>query len=500
MMVSPTDRSRSRVWPSRRRWQVAALLVAAACVLAGPGSTAGPGSVAAADEAPGGRAAPGHAGLSEATCPASLPQDTTCYSGRQKSGSYYWIAVPEDWTGNLVVHAHGGPGLGAADPERSLDDLDRWSVFVEEGYAWAGTSYRRGGYGAQMAATDTEQLRRLFVRSIGEPRATLLHGQSWGGNVAAKLLEIYGNGRSDPYDGALLTNGVLGGGSRGYDYRLDLRVYQYYCGNHPRPDEPQYAPWRGLPANSTMTDEDLEGRVQECTGYQSPPSERSAEQRRALSNILSVVRIPEKTLFSHLKFATFTFRDIVHERLGDENPFSNIGVRYDGSDNDRALNRGVARYRADRSARRDLSFDSDLTGRVSVPILTLHAIDDPTAFVEHESAYRATLEAAGTAGHLLQVFTTEDEHSALSDSEYAAAVGSLQEWADAGARPSSASVASACAAKDATYGEGCHIDPGHRPQSYFDRVRPRPGNTSWPAITWWQYRWWERVGNIGIDY
>lgn len=494
MTISLLRRLRTPAATGRRYRRAVALVAAGACVAAGPAAWADGDEGSAAPR-------PAPVKLPTAECPSSLPTATTCYSGRQESGAYYWIAVPENWAGDLVVHAHGGPDLGAADPERSLEDLDRWSVMVEEGYAWAGSSYRRGGYGAQMAATDTEQLRRLFVSAFGEPKTTLLHGQSWGGNVAAKLLETYGSGSSDPYDGALLTSGVLGGGSRGYDYRLDLRVvYQYYCHNLPRPDEPQYALWRGLPADSTMTTDDLERRVQECTGYQSPPSERTAEQRKAMSNILSVIRIPEETLYSHLKFATFTFRDIVHARLGDENPFGNVGVHYDGSDDDRALNRGVARYEADRSARRDLSFDSDLTGHVSTPILTLHAIDDPTAFVEHESAYRATLEGAGTAGHLVQAFTTEDEHSVLSASEYAAAIGSLRDWVDEGRRPSPASVADACADKDATYGDGCFIEPGYRPQSYFDRVRPRPGHTQWPAITWEQYLRWENAGDIGIDY
>ena len=136
-------------------------------------------------------------GLPVADCPASMPEGTTCYSGQQESGAYYWIAVPEDWNGTLVVHAHGGPDLGEASPERSRDDLDRWAVMVSEGNAWAGSSYRRGGYGTQMAAADTEQVRRLFVDAFGEPDTTLLHGQSWGGNVAAKALELYGQKNRD---------------------------------------------------------------------------------------------------------------------------------------------------------------------------------------------------------------------------------------------------------------------------------------------------------------
>lgn len=437
-------------------------------------------------------------GLPTAECPETLPADTTCYSGQQDSGAHYWIAVPDDWDGALVVHAHGGPDLGDADPERSKEDLDRWSVMVSEGYAWVGSSYRRGGYGAQMAAADTEQARRLFVDAFGEPDTTLLHGQSWGGDVAAKSVELYGR---KSYDGALLTNGVLGGGTRGYDYRLDLRVvYQHYCGNHPRPSEPQYELWRGLPADSTMTSADLRTRAQECTGYQSPPEERTAEQQENFENILNVTRIPEDTFLSHLNFATFTFRDIVHERLGDRNPFTNVGVRYRGSDDDQELNRGVLRYHADKRARRNLSFDSDLTGNVKIPVLTLHAIDDPTAFVEHESAYRASVTRAGNGRRLVQSFTRESEHSALSDSGYATAIDALQAWVSEGRRPSPRSLAAACPSYDETYRQGCFFDAAYRPTSYFSRVAPRPGHLRWPAITQRQFERWRKLGGVGIDF
>lgn len=169
-----------------------------------------------------------------AACPPNLLGKATCYTGRDTNGAYYAMAVPTRWNGSLVVHAHGGPDLGdASDPARSTDDLQRWAVMVDEGYAWAGSSYRRGGYGTRMAAADTENVRKLFVSEFGKPKRTYVHGQSWGGDVAAKVAETYGR-HAGAYDGALLTSGVLGGGSRGYDYRVDLRVvYQYYCHNHP---------------------------------------------------------------------------------------------------------------------------------------------------------------------------------------------------------------------------------------------------------------------------
>ncbi|MFE1072125.1 DUF6351 family protein [Streptomyces sp. NPDC058783] len=434
-----------------------------------------------------------------ADCPPALAKKATCYTGRDTNGAHYAMAVPHRWNGSLVVHAHGGPGLGdASDPARSTEDLERWAVMVDQGYAWAGSSYRRGGYGARMAAADTENVRRLFTDRFGRPEHTYLHGQSWGGNVAAKVAETYGR-RPGAYDGVLLTNGVLGGGSRGYDYRVDLRVvYQYYCHNHPRPTEPSYPLWQGLRAGSTMTTAGLRARLQECTGYASDPAGRTAQQQRNLDDILAVTGIPERTLESHLRFATFTFRDIVTNRLDGRNPFGNRGVHYTGSHDDKALNAGVERFSADPTARRDLSWDSDLTGKVSLPVLTLHAIDDPTAFVEHEAAYRATLRGAGREGNLVQTFTREHEHSSLSDSEYANSMAALDTWVRTGHRPSPRSIAASCGTFDATYGEGCFYDPGFHPSPYASRVRPRPGGLAWPAMTAAQERAWSRIEDVGI--
>ncbi len=473
-----------------RAGTVAAIAGLVACALPVPasGSTVPPASAAA------------RPGPTSTVCPTKVTGKATCYTGQDSNGAYYAIAVPKTWNGSLVVHAHGGPDLGTgSDPDRSVDDLNRWAVMVDEGYAWAGSSYRRGGYGTRMAAADTEHLRRLFVTEFGKPRRTFVHGQSWGGDVAAKVVETYGAGKHGPYDGALLTSGVLGGGSRGYDYRVDLRVvYQYYCRNHPRPDEAQYPLWEGLRADSAMTATGLRARLQECTGYASEPKERTGAQQRNLDDILSVTKIPERTLESHLRFATFTFRDIVHIRLGGRNPFSNQGVRYSGSHDDRALNAGVERFSADPSAARDLSYDSDLTGEVTIPVLTMHAIDDPTAFVEHEAAYRAALQGAHRERNLVQTFTRESEHSELSDSEYADSISALDAWARTGKKPTAPAIAASCATFDRTYSTGCFYDPAFSPHAYASRVNPRPGGLRWPAMTATQEKSWSRIDGVGI--
>jgi hypothetical protein len=427
---------------------------------------------------------------STAACPSVLTGQATCHTGQDESGAYYTMAVPHRWNGKLVVHAHGGPSF-SYDPSSTDDDLAEWAVMVQQGYAWAGSSYRRGGYGVRMAGADTLAVRNLFVARFGTPSRTYLHGQSWGGNVAAKLAETHGR----YFDGVLLTNGLLAGGSRGYDHRVDLRVvYQFYCRNLPRPDEPQYPLWQGLPVSSTLTPEDVLGRLAECTGLGTATP--TARQQRNLDDILAVTGIPERSLDTHLLYATFLFQDIVGKRLGGRNPFSNQGVRYSGSHDDRALNAGVARFHADPTARRDLAYDSDLTGRIALPVMTLHAIGDPSVYVEQEAAYRATVPG----GNLVQTFTTEAEHNELSNAGYAAALAALDRWARTGHRPTVHAIARSCGSFSRGPDEGCFFDPAFRPAALSTRIRPRPGGESWPAMTAAQEHAWSRIPGVGIAY
>ncbi|WP_298925050.1 hypothetical protein [uncultured Ramlibacter sp.] len=413
-------------------------------------------------------------------CPAEVPAGARCFTGADGSGAFYWIALPKDWspsTGVLVMHAHGGPAdTGPAELKRSEEDLKRWAVTVKAGYAWAGSTYRRGGYGVTMAAEDTERLRKLFVREFGQPRRTLLHGQSYGGGVASKAAELYAtvDGQRGPYDGVLLTSSVLGGGNRAYGFRLDLRVvYQAVCKNHPKADEPAYPLWMGLPKDSKLTRAELAARVRECTGIGAPAAQRSEQQKANLAAIVNVIKIQERSLLGHLNWATWLLQDLSQLRLGNRNAFGNTAVAYKGSANDAALNAGVLRYAADPAAVALLAQDSEPQGKVNVPVLTLHAFNDPTAFVELESAYRGILQRAGTGHLLVQTFSDESEHSYLADAQYPALFTALLDWVDKGDKPTPQKVLALCQGYEAGYGKGCRIQPAYVPPSLDSRVAPR---------------------------
>ncbi len=421
--------------------------------------------------------APAQAAL-PAVCPENVATGSRCLSGRDSAGAYFWFAVPPQWNGTLVVHAHGGPELGDPKADRVAADLARWSVWTRAGYAYAGTGFHQGGVAVRSAAEDIERVRQLFVQQVAAPTRTVLHGQSWGAGVAARAAELSAtasNGRS-PYVAVLLTAGVLGGGSQSYDFRFDLRaVYQAVCRNHPRADEPAYPLWQGLPLSSTLTRAELASRVDECTGVRKAASERSAQQQRNLLDILGVVAIPESALLSHLNWGTWHFQDVVFRRLAGRNPFGNASVHYVGSHDDAALNANVFRATADPGARAAFAADADPSGRIPVPVLTLHGINDPTAFVELESVFRETMQRGGSADRLVQLFTDDSEHSYLSDAQYVTAMRALLTWADRGEKPTPAGVAGECRSVEPAFAPttGCRFLPAYQPRALSSRVPKR---------------------------
>lgn len=403
-------------------------------------------------------------------CPSGMPADTRCLGGQDSAGAFYLIAIPADWRGELVLHSHGGPFLGAPTMKRVEEDLQRWSIMPRAGYAWAGSSFRQGGVAVRAAAEDTERLRRLFVQHVAQPKLTLLHGQSWGASVAAIAAEMYPRA----YDGVLLTSGVLAGGTRSYEFRLDLRVvYQYLCNNHPRPEEPPYPLWRGLPAGSALSQAELARRVNDCLALDKPAAERSAEQARKIRTITEVIQIPERNILGHLNWATFHFQDIAEKRSGGASVFGNIGAQYRGSDDDRALNAGVLRYAADPAAVARFGADTDPGGRIAVPVLTAHGIRDPIAFVELQHSFGETMARAGRAGSLVQTFSDDAEHSYLSDASYVALLEALKAWLREGRKPTPAAVAQGCERAQAQFPSSCRFRPDYQPASLQTRVTPR---------------------------
>lgn len=411
---------------------------------------------------------PKEAPPAQMACPEGVPAGVQCWRGQDSAGSHYLLAKPAQWSGVLVVHAHGGPALGEPKASRADEDIKRWAITLSEGHAWAGSVFRQGGFAVTTAAEDTERVRRIFVDHVAKPQRTLLHGQSWGAMVATRAAEMY----PQSWEGILLTSGVVAGPTT-YDFRLDLRaIYQHLCQNHPRSDEPQYPLSLGLPVSSPMTAAELNTRVNDCLGVRKPAAQRSPEQIQKIKTIVDVLKIPENSIAGHLNWGTFTLRDVVTKN-GGASPFGNDTVKYRGSADDAALNASVLRFKADPQASARFDADVNHRGRFKVPVLTAHGIRDSTVFVEGSDTLRLRMETAGNGARLVQTYVDSAEHSYWGDAMYPPLFEALLAWVNQGTKPTPVGIAARCAALRPAQASECRFQTAYTPQPLATRIAPR---------------------------
>jgi pimeloyl-ACP methyl ester carboxylesterase len=413
-------------------------------------------------------AVPPEAAPTAQACPKGVPDGARCLRGQDSASAHYLIVMPAQWSGVLVVHAHGGPTLGPPQTKRNDEDIHRWAITVREGHAWAGSVFRQGGFAVTTAAEDTERVRRIFAQHVAKPRRTLLHGQSWGAMVATRAAELF----PGSWEGILLTSGVVAGPAT-YDFRLDLRaIYQLLCNNHPRPDEPPYPLSIGLPADSKLTNAELATRANECLALNRPAAERTPEQARKLKTLVDVLKIPASSVISHLSWGTFTLRDVVSKN-GGASPFGNDGVRYVGSPDDAWLNASVSRFKADPAAVARFAADVDHRGRFAVPVLGAHGIGDATVFVEGTDTLRQRMAAAGNGERLVQAFIDSAEHSYWGDAHYPPLFEALLNWVEKGDKPTPARIAERCRQLRAAQPGDCRFLPDYVAKPLASRILPR---------------------------
>ena len=101
----------------------------------------------------------------EATDPAfeALP-GAKAFSGKYEGGLYR-IEIPDKWNGELMLSSHGyvAAGAGRGQQLRAGNPAFRQHL-IDEGFAWASSSYRCNGYIPGIGLTDTMALTDLFTK------------------------------------------------------------------------------------------------------------------------------------------------------------------------------------------------------------------------------------------------------------------------------------------------------------------------------------------------
>ena len=144
-------------------------------------------------------------------------QPSRVWTGIAGDGGAYRVEVPPGWNGTLVMFAHGFRGTGT---EVWVDEPQLRQYFVDNGFAWAASSYAVNGYDPGDGVVDTHDLLKAFPAITGlHARQVIMSGVSMGGEVTTAEIEAY----KGDFAGAMPYCGVLAG-SNLFDYYLGANV------------------------------------------------------------------------------------------------------------------------------------------------------------------------------------------------------------------------------------------------------------------------------------
>src|SRR5262249_23215341 len=127
-------------------------------------------------------------------------------------------------------------------------------------------------------------------------------------------------------------------------------------------------------------------------------------------------------------------------RTGGHNFYDNRNTLYTGSANDAALNAGVERFKSEPAGVNYVAHYYTPTGKLQIPVLTLHTTQDPTAPFVEEALYAGVAAANGSSGLLVQQSVNRFGHCNFKPVEIANAVQSLILWVNFGIKPNGGDV------------------------------------------------------------
>jgi pimeloyl-ACP methyl ester carboxylesterase len=336
----------------------------------------------------------------------------------------YLINVPPDWNGGLVMFAHGYEGEGSGAGSLRSSPLE--AHLTQHGYAWAASGYRAWGYRPDWFLLDLLTLRAHFINRFGQPRWTIIHGQSMGGHIAIASLELY----PDVYQGALIECGNIDGVGLIDWLHAYTAAAEYFSGlpllDTPRPEFSRLAAvtWpelMGTPGYYTERGRRFDSVVEHLSGGD-VPLRLEGLLERYVQNLNPRDPGPGRAR----EFARHA--DTRHITY-DIDP----GLGVDAA----TLNREIPRVVPEPGAR---SYDAnpvfaELTGKIRVPVMSLHETADFRVPFRLEQDYRRRTEKAGTSHLLVQRAVRSPGHCGIENEVSEPAFDDLVAWIETGTVP-----------------------------------------------------------------
>jgi pimeloyl-ACP methyl ester carboxylesterase len=422
-------------------------LLAAGALIACVIGTVPAGAIGLRSAGDGSQPLPGYTVDNPPLSPLNTPYGPTTVRQGVYRHAAYDLEIPPRWNGELVMWAHPFQG---SDPVLTLDspEFGLRQLFVDSGFAWAGSSYAETGFDVGSGVSSTHDL-ALYIRQFlrRTPTRTYLVGISMGSQVVARSLEQY------PmfYGGALPMCGTLGD-DRLFDYFADENlVAQDLAGIRAYPIPADY--------QSTVLPQ-IEQRlgIDNLAGDEQPRTAAGREFEAILVQRSGGSRPGVEAAFNYWVgnglFQLDTPDDggplITNFMRLAQNAFS-----YYTPNQPVDVNRTVQRILpVDLADRLDpgLTEIPRVFGNPQVPVLTMHDIGDLLVPLSMEQDYAREVAAHGQSNLLVQRVIRGADHCDFSPAEAAAAWTALVGWVHGGVTPAGDTVLDPRAVSAAGYG------------------------------------------------
>jgi hypothetical protein len=337
-------------------------------------------------------------------------------------------------SGDLVIFAHGyvTPGTPADSwtSELIIGGVSLPAVLNQAGYAFVGSDYSKTGLavveGTQNTLALAEAARKGAIPGLQAPSHIYLIGASEGGLVTTLSAE------QDPgvYNSAGAACGPIGSFQAQINYFGDFRVLFDYFFPNVIPGSPVSIPDTEAAAAQWGT----------LSTVAIPKALSNTSQTEQLFKVMGIAMPSDpsvvlSTVLEVLAYNVFGTADAQQE-LGGQ-PYDNSIRIYLGSSNDIQLNLHVQRYKADAAALANVAAKYETTGKLKLPLVTIHTLSDPVIPYWHEPLYTVKTLFAGTLLDRINIPVSAYGHCNFSSSDILGAFA-LMVLRTSGSNPASA--------------------------------------------------------------
>ncbi len=411
-------------------------------------------------------------------------------------GAAYRIEVPRRWNGELVVFAHGSHGTSQQFvPYLWVDNPELRQVYIDEGYAWAASSYQVNGADTGLMVRDTMRMLELFTAVTGHhPHRRYITGESLGGAVTVTAIEHF----PGTFAGAMPYCGVLGG-VRLFDFSLDASVLAAALTGTPLTFPAQPGPdfvanydalakaempmlGTGLAGGGAVTLTALGQQWAAAVQQRSGGTRPGFDAAFAWWNSIGGAPINPELADLPVLLAEYPGVDggTLEVASGNLTGNQHTVYRLRGSGpltaQERQLNADVLRVAPTATPSLTLSGLVAIHGTPGIPVLSLHGVDDLAVPLSMEQAYGRQVAAHGQRNLFVSRAIRAVAHCDFTPAELRGGFDDLVRWVRTGAHPAGDDILDAAEVAQPTF--GCRFTDGTHPIFTGTTCPPSPAKGS----------------------